>query len=87
MCNLRGETSETPLNISERVRMFSGVPLLVSNFWELQIYYEYRFLSLNFYHICFQSCPRPRTALNNGTEDQEFVCCKDAKYKDPWPDA
>ena len=35
MCNLRGEASETALDISERVRMFSGVPLLVSNFWEL----------------------------------------------------
>ena len=41
MCTLRGETSETPLNISERVRTFSGVPLLVSNFWELHYWVSY----------------------------------------------
>ena len=39
------------------------------------------------YHISFQSCPRPRASHNAVTEDLDFVCCKDSKYKDPWPDA
>ena len=84
ICNLRGETSETPLEISDRVRTFSGVPLIVS--------LTKRPLSpISFHlHVCrisFQSCPRPRASHNAVTEDLDFVCCKDSKYKDPWPDA
>ena len=35
MCNLRGETSRTPLDITDKVRTYSGVPLIVSFLYEL----------------------------------------------------
>ncbi|TRY80593.1 hypothetical protein TCAL_10372 [Tigriopus californicus] len=69
-CSLLGEVMEKPQQLSDMVRLFSGVPLITCN--------PVRKSSA-------QPSDESNSVDSGGDQDEIHVCCRDTNYFDPWP--